>query len=652
MKKNIIHFAAAGIMAVSAIACSKELGNGTAENQTIATEPIILQASSQTKTHIQSIAEGEATIYWNDGDAISLISETLGGNQKLTTTSEAASATFTGDVIVGTTSFVAVYPYTSGASYSSGTITGFSIPTTQTATAGSFANGAALAMAKGTKTPGVEEVDGLEFKNLCSVISFNLPSNINASNIKVTAKSGAGIAGAVTIDSSTPSVSGASSSSIDLSGTFVGGNTYYVTIAPGIYNSGFNFVITTSSSNNYTLETTKDVTAVAGKIYPLGNLTLKLADADFTTSVALAHNVSSNVLNGTDAKLTINVNKAEFASLVSEYKYTVTIKDANDNIYRQSTKTSSTAPSNILIDVANSRPYMPKGTYNYTISLDYKVSNGTKDVTRHIDLSGQATSPQVSGFAIDANLAGHTSYDTRSNDEDGSTIYGIGASYKSGLSSDVYTQCSDLLSFKSTLDGGEKSGNQGSQSWASHTIGAKWSFDGASGTCASTKTVYVTGLPYRYTFPSSTGDLDNAGWKRNGKVDVYDNKICLLRAIFIRTSKPENLQANGYINSPGFYIPSSSTINVKCSYTDLYYSSTVGAGDETIYVNAVSSQTAKSTTYSDKTPYTAGSDTRSHTFNSLVFNQTNRFISISHNTTYIWAAVCTYYAIDIKIEYR
>lgn len=602
MKKNIIHFAAAGIMAVSAIACSKELGNGTADNQTIATEPIVLQASSQTKTHIQSIAEGKATIYWNVGDAISILSTDKGGNIELTASDiKGNQATFAGDVVAGTTTFAAVYPYTLGASYSSGTITGFSIPTTQTATAGSFANGAALAMAKGEKTASPEV--SLTFNNLCSVLAFTFPSNITFANeVTITAKNGGKIAGEVTIDYNTAAITAATATSVVIkpaSGNFTAGETYYITVAPGTYTDGVSFTIKTAGGNTYYRATSKTINAAAGGIYPLGKLSLELPAECFSPKVVVTHNVSGGVLNGSTAVFSMTSTVPdEFDSAIKSVLTTVSVAKG-EKTYRSCAVTGKKVDSQEMT-IGAGCPYVPSGcTYQATIA--YTIDNGEKEVARQIIKNCDVVYSAPSGFSITAAPTGYTSYScyagtdgqsksvTNANNCDNATIYGIGYTYTGGLAANVKTQADNekLLSIATTLDGNAASGNATSQSWAAHTIKVtKWEFDGVSGNINSEKQVHVTGLPYNKNNDKAYNYKDDWSWTKNGswKDDNYLNW-------YLAT-----------VNFKGFYIPGN--INSTISYRFKNYSGSsfttylkCWAGG-TLFVNAEDKATSKWYEYS------------------------------------------------------
>lgn len=577
------------LSAIAAISCSKEEN----EPRISGFEPLKLDAvSEQTgKTHLDG-----CDVIWDSGDDLSAFSADAAThtNNKLECTSfGTTTASFSGYVDEGTTSFYAVYPYVANLSYNNGVISGASIPSTQTATPGSFANGVSLALAHGERVAGQPDCGTLSFKNLCSILSFTLPENITfADKIVVTSKSGTGMAGAVSINCSSMSISGASSSSVTLNGSFTGGSTYYIAIAPGTYTNGFSFTITTTGGNSYSRETTKTVPALAGSVYPLGTLSLALGQDAFSTSMSISHDVASNTLNGSTAKFNLSFNKAEFSLIVKNVSTTVTLKNGSSAICRSKT-ISGTSASNVTLDMQNGFHYLPKGDYTYTAEVTYTVNNGTKDVQRVLVYNGNVTSPQPASFAIDANFTGYTSYSDykgtdgcgqstdNANSRDGSTIYNIGATYKSGLSPDVYNQCSGLLSVASTLDGNAASGNAGSQSWAAHTIGATWSFDGAGGTCASTKTVYVTGLPYYIRTETATP----SGWTTSGTEQANNEKYMTFG------NKSAGTTASTYAISPKFKIPGE--ISASCNIHGYVYCSSAQKSKigVTLYVTASDTDT-------------------------------------------------------------
>ncbi|MCQ2154308.1 MAG: hypothetical protein MJY55_00630 [Bacteroidales bacterium] len=566
MKTRSAIFSTLCIFAFAAISCTKE-GNAP---QDAAFEPFRLDAVSEAaKTHLDGL-----DVIWDNGDALSAFSVNAAThtNNKLECTSYGTrSASFSGQIDDGTTSFYAVYPY-GELSYSDGVVSGAVIPATQTATNGSFSNGVSLAVASGTKTPGDPDCGSLGFKNLCAVLSFTLPEDIDfAKQIVISSKSGAGMAGAVSIDCAKQTISGAGASSVTLNGDFVGGGTYYIAVAPGEYANGFRFTITSDKGNSYTRETTKTVSALAGTIYPLGTLSLALAGADFTHSVSITHDYTSQTLTGSTATLNVEVNKSEFAYAVKEIRVE-NVKLVRNSVTYCTLGSHSAGGSRLETSLTNtsSTPYIPKGDYSYSADVCYTVtSSAGKTTERKVSISGKATSvsPDPAKFTLDANFSGYTSYscykgtDGKSanvndaNNCDNATIYGIGASYKSGLRPDVYNQCSSLLSISSTLDGNAAYGNVGGQTWAAHTIGATWSFDGASGTCNSEKTVYITGLPYNANPPKNSGSHPWTLEGGKGKVTFENNRIKFIDGT--ATSDPK-------VQSPSFVIPAN--IPVKISY--------------------------------------------------------------------------------------
>lgn len=570
---------------LAAAACAKE----GAQNNTIARryEPVAINGKNapESKTHIGAIEGTAASIYWSEGDALSLFSTNSGMESQNTcipsTSVNKNEASFYGEVEDGTTSFVALYPYNASASYSDGVISTV-LPATQTSTNGSFAEGVCLALASGTKTAGVPETSDLYFDNLCSILSFTMPSNIGFANkVTVKSKSGAKMAGNVTVNCSSSAITSASSDAVVLSGSFVAGGTYYLTVAPGTYADGFSFAIETAGGNSYSRETTKTVEAAAGRIYTLGTLSLALGEADITSSIAISHNISGGELSGSTAKFSLTMGTSEFSSIA-------TIKSVSVSLYTGSTEyrtfeAEGASFSEAEMTVAEGLPYIPKGDYNYDVTVNYTVNNGSKDIDRTVTLTGKtASSPVPSGLSLDAYVNGYTSYSaykgtdgqaastTTANGLDGSTIYSISATYKSGLSTAVYTQCSSLLSIASTLDGTAASGNKGSQDWAAHTLGAKMTFDGAENTAATTRTVYVTGLPISYSGQSYSGWSISASKNTSGTYSLYNSSY--MTSCRYPVPESTNLQATIAIGPSG-----GTSGTIKCNDSSTQFSSSTSS---------------------------------------------------------------------------
>lgn len=532
MKRNIkLIFAACATM--MAAACTKQVQNETVQSpEFMAKEPMsITCVSNGTKTQL---AEDGKAVNWTEGDQLKIFTTgtTYEGvkSEKFDLNiveGKLTQATFEGEVAEGTTAFVALYPYSENATFD-GTVLTTEIPTTQSATAGNFAEGAALAWAKGTKTIGDPKVSGVQMQNICALMAFTLPENITfAKKVTITANAeNAHVAGAVQVNVGTDEISYVGGNRVELSGDFVGGKTYYTTIAPGTYVGGFTFVITTAEGNTYTRQNTSTVVAGNGSIAKLGTLSLVLSDSDINCNVVISHNVESGILTGSTATASVSVATEEFQSIVKINSVQMTLKQG-ETAFR--TLSAEDAVDAQAMEVAAGKPYLPKGDYSYETVVNYTV--GT--IARSVTVSGTATSPQVSGITFGADVTGYTNYDTytasgaaAANKQDGSTIYGIGANYASGrgLSAEVYEQCSNLLSVASTLDGEVKSGEVASQSWKAHTIGANITFDGFTAAAGNTKIVHVTGLPH---IAQSKNDFNvwsqtNTSWNNSGYLKIHD----------------------------------------------------------------------------------------------------------------------------------
>lgn len=525
------------VCSLSVIAsCAKENidngGNDTPEKN-IAKETLTITCSNAaTKTQL---AEGQSgKVIWSEGDQLKLFTageaytgiETTKFDLEILA-EDASQATFSGEIAEGTTSFTAVYPYAEADAFD-GINLNVTIPATQTATASSFCEGAALAWAKGTRNVGDSEVSGLQMQNVCSVISFILPDNITFANqVVISANNGAKIAGAALVNTTDGIVSCNGEASVTLQGEFEGGNTYYAAIAPGTYTGGFKFVVSTEGGNTYVRENKSDVVAGAGSIYKLGTLSLALNEGNIACSVTIAHNVEGGILTGSTATASVSVATEEFQSLVTINSVDITLKQG-EKTFRSLSATGAVAGQ--AMTAAEGKPYLPKGEYNYEAVVNYTV--GT--IARSVTVSGTATSPQVSGITFTADVTGYTNYDTykdsakgaaAANALDGSTIYGLTATYKSGIDETVLTQCPKLLSVAPAIDGtAVASGNAGNQSWAKHTIGAAVSFDGFSAVVATTD-VHVTGLPYNKDKAVYGNGMNNGEWvqKSGGKYEINNN---------------------------------------------------------------------------------------------------------------------------------
>ncbi len=250
MKKiNAILFSALALIA--AASCNKEVelqdnpANGKA---------VVLTAKLEgTKTSLDGV-----NIVWSRNDYISAFN--IGGDNIMSTQTEVnddgSEAQFT--VEPGADLMYAIYPYNDAATMDdNGTIT-TEIPTTQQAVAGSFADGANLAIAN------IVDVNDIRFKNVGGLLAFKVKStehNIVSATISGTEASGAGMTGAVAVsinssDQVTTVCSG--EGSVTVSGTIEVGETYYAVVAPGTY-SNVKIVFTDSEGKTATYTKNSDL---------------------------------------------------------------------------------------------------------------------------------------------------------------------------------------------------------------------------------------------------------------------------------------------------------------------------------------------------------------------------------------------------------
>lgn len=226
MKKYFVYLASAALL----LACNKEEINTPVDNTPVdtpaATELITVDLNPATKTALEGM-----NTKWVKGDKVSV---TVGG-KKIGTLDLVEGNTFSGEIEAGHDGeAAAVLNYPDGVA---------AVPTTQAATAGTFANGAALL--EGTTTiADLRAGTGATLQNQTALLQFQTP-----------------VAGdvAFTIGSTTYTVTGCET-----------GKTYYACVDPentGKLTYTVGIVLGGKEASSFT--------PVSNKIHPLGTLTLK-----------------------------------------------------------------------------------------------------------------------------------------------------------------------------------------------------------------------------------------------------------------------------------------------------------------------------------------------------------------------------------------
>ena len=225
MKKNL--FMVAAVALIATVSCNKEEfrnndAQGVASDVVFVAEleqpgddvEVAAPAAAQTKTALGSTTNGVTAVNWVGNEKVSI------NGVEFTTTSTGAKATFTTTKTFDKTAakFDAIYPASAGTA-----LTAVTIPASQK---GTFAE-AAISVATSTTT-------SLNFKNLASIIKFQVPSACST----ITITSTANLAGKVAVtfgSNGLPTIGTVSSASktITLTGSFTTGKDYYVAVLPG-----------------------------------------------------------------------------------------------------------------------------------------------------------------------------------------------------------------------------------------------------------------------------------------------------------------------------------------------------------------------------------------------------------------------------------
>ena len=286
LMKKILLFASAALLFAG---CAKENITPTENPDNNSQKGDITLSFSASQTGFGTKAEigettGEGTskttaINWQSTDKISVFDgnykncpfSTKGFSDETTT-----SCTFEGNVTKLATDYVAVYPYTEGATINeTGVINGISLPATQTAVENSFDPSAALMAAK-TVNGGRD----LAFKNLVGYVKVT--TDFECKQIELCAASGEKLAGEGTITSDgTPSftLNDGAESTITLlpageGTTIAAGKTYYIAVPAGTLAAGWNISFTATDGNVYSRQGTKPIELKTNTVINLGTIYL------------------------------------------------------------------------------------------------------------------------------------------------------------------------------------------------------------------------------------------------------------------------------------------------------------------------------------------------------------------------------------------
>lgn len=220
----------------------------------------------QTRT---SLGEDGHAVNWTQGDLVAIYDGTETICKFEATEVSGSTATLEGEAKV-TDTYTAFYPYTDDGTLTlDNTAITFTLPATQTATAGGFANGLNPSWAQAT-----DGSKNLTFRNLCALAKFTVDAD-GVTEVTLTANNtGDALSGGLTytIADGTLTANDGASRSVTLTGTFTKGEEYYFVVAPGTLTGGITLNYMGEGGKTYVKTTTKQVTFNAGKITYLGAL--------------------------------------------------------------------------------------------------------------------------------------------------------------------------------------------------------------------------------------------------------------------------------------------------------------------------------------------------------------------------------------------
>lgn len=522
MKK--INIILAALAMTAAFSCSYEEPyvapetDGTTPSEVLV--PLTLSTGEMTRTSLDG-----TSVKWTADDHIAVYDNVNYANDFAATSVDGSSAVFEGFVGEGTTDFYAVYPYSGAKGIDASNIT-VTLPSAQTSAAGTFAEEHNISVAHGVKTPGEENVSGIKFDNVCGLIQFTVPKRISAvKNVSFKAENRA-LAGDLSVSKSELKVVSVAngSNTVNMTGNFAAGSTFYFVVAPGEVN-GFSITVTAQNGATYSKTSTKSFTVEAAAMKNLGEIDFKAEP-----SAEAVHTYENGVLTGTKVTLTPGL-PAGMEAYVENLTATLT---KNGVEYRKISKSSASASE--VMDVVKDRVYVPQG--EYVIEYTYTLNGVAETKTVNVTVPAPAFTVSASAYTsyskylegTDASIAAanactpESMYDiTLSASISQSVLNNFpmtsnkGTIYKSnGEELDVLTENYNLSSPIFHLDG-----EYPDLAWGSYTIDAQVTFDGVTVTSPK-QTLHITGLPYK-TPSMVEGDWDFSSWNckySNGAIQL------------------------------------------------------------------------------------------------------------------------------------
>ena len=244
MKKMLVLW---GALALLTAACSNE------ESQKVSYSPLVLTALQEGEATRTSLSGTE--VHWSAGDKVAAFVSNVAHTSTATEILSAKSARFTfSDLAADAVVQYAVYPASAAVGLVGESVVTVTVPTEQTAVAGSFAEGSAVAIAKGGSST-------LDFRNVCGFLAFTINAD-DVQSVHIYANEMMTGTADVIWDNDNPTVSAFGTfayTGVKLTGPFTKGATYYAAVFPGTY-TGLTLKLTHSDGYVSTYTNSKTLT--------------------------------------------------------------------------------------------------------------------------------------------------------------------------------------------------------------------------------------------------------------------------------------------------------------------------------------------------------------------------------------------------------
>ncbi len=339
MKKMFVLW---GVLALLAAACSNE------ESQKASYSPLVLTAQQEGGEATRTSLSG-TEVHWSAGDNVAAFVSNMAHTSTATEILSAKSARFTfSDLAADAVVQYAVYPAASAVVLAGDVIT-VTVPTEQTAVAGSFAEGSAVAIAKGGSST-------LDFKNVCGFLAFTINAD-GVQSVHIYANEKMTGEADVNWNSGNPTVSAFKTfayTGVKLTGTFTKGATYYAAVFPGTYTGltlklthGNGYVSTYTNSNTLTVSR-KDNVVIARNLAlrtPASGTWFEKTPATIGTNVPvivvgkvggnyrLISNADTGDLSSPSAATKATVSGSTVTDVAAEFKWNLSTTDGKFTLY-------------------------------------------------------------------------------------------------------------------------------------------------------------------------------------------------------------------------------------------------------------------------------------------------------------------------------